>query len=395
MKLRTVIVTVALLAVLSAIVAFVRRPASAPSSDPRINQPVVDASVLEKAAKLRLSDAGKSVELVRQADGTWRVPSYYDMPADFSKLASFVGSLSEAKLQRLVTSNAERLARLEFKDTKIELIDSANKPVTSVTLGKTAEVGGGRYVRFGNEQKAYLANLAVYLDVEPKNWANAELYNVKADDVSKIEIPFNGGSTVTFSRTKKDEPWTATPPQPGQQVKSDKIATLLNSLGTLRFSDTATLDAPNVTAAKANMRTVKLTTFDNKTLTIALGRKPEEKKIKPPAPATDGKSGPAALGTVADLNKEKSNERASDDQKADAPGANTPPGSKPLAPEFETIPAGPVYAFASHSEAAAPINSLMQKRAFQVSDYVFTSLPATPGDLFEPVPSQAPAAPKP
>ncbi|WP_339940065.1 DUF1800 family protein, partial [Undibacterium luofuense] len=43
--------------------------------------------------------------LTRQADGTWRVPSYFDFPADFAKLSGFVGSLTDTKLQRLVTSN--------------------------------------------------------------------------------------------------------------------------------------------------------------------------------------------------------------------------------------------------------------------------------------------------
>ena len=36
-------------------------------------------------------------------------------------------------------------------------------------------------------------------------------------------------------------------------------------------------DDANVAAAKANLRTLKLTTFDHKTMTVALGRKPEEK----------------------------------------------------------------------------------------------------------------------
>ena len=54
---------------------------------------------------------------------------------------------------------------------------------------------------------------------------------------------------------------------------------------------------------------------------------------------------------------------------------------KPLAPEFETIPAGPVYAFITHSDATAPVNALMQKRAFQISEYTFTSLPQKAEDV--------------
>src|SRR5687767_4980062 len=101
MKLKTIIVCVVALAALSLVAFFVRRPASTPAADSRVNQTLVDRSTVEKAAKLRLSDQGKALTLVRQTDGSWQVPDYYELPADFQKLAGFVSSLTEAKLQRL------------------------------------------------------------------------------------------------------------------------------------------------------------------------------------------------------------------------------------------------------------------------------------------------------
>jgi hypothetical protein len=357
-----------------------QRPAAPTSKDPRENQPLVDRAVIEKATKLRISDAGKTVELVRQGD-TWRVPSYYDMAADTSKLAGFAGNLTDAKLQRLVTTNPDRIARLEFKDTKIELLDASDKPLFSATLGKNAEKGNGRYVRFGDEKKAFETNLSAWLDTEAKNWANAELINIKADDVAKVEIPFADGGPVVVSRSKKEDPWTTEKAPENQKVKADKVASVLSSIGNIRFSDTAALDDPNVAAAKASLRTFKLTTFDNKTVTIALGRKPEEKKLK--SPTADGKAGPAALGSIMDLAKK-------DDKKDGAEKKD----DKPIAPEFETIPAGPVFAFVTHSDASHPVNALMQKRAFQISDYTFTSLPQKADEMFEPAPPPAPVEPK-
>jgi hypothetical protein len=52
-----------------------------------------------------------------------------------------------------------------------------------------------------------------------------------------------------------------------------------------------------------------------------------------------------------------------------------------------------VFAIVAHSDAAAPINALMAKRAFQISDYTFTGLPQKSDELFEPAPP--PPAPKP
>ena len=384
MKLKNLIATVALLAALSAIVFIVRRPSAPPSIDARLGQPVADKAAIEKAAKLRLSDQGKTVTLVRQPDATWRVASYFDLPADFSKLSNFVGTLTDAKLDRLVSTNAERIARLEFKDTKIELVDATDKTLWSVTLGKNADTGG-RYLRYGTEAKAYLANLNTWLDPEPKNWANTELLTLKADDIAKVEVPFAEGGPVIVSRAKKEADWTADKTPAGQKVKADKISALLGSLGSLRFSDTNDPTDANVTAAKANQRVVKLTTFDNKTITVALGRKPEEKKLKPPAATADGKTGPAALGTSADLAKKDPSPIAGAASPAAGAATSNEP-AKPLAPEYDTIPAGPVFAFIASSDSSAPVNALMAKRAFQIPEYTFTNLPQKTDELFEPAP---------
>lgn len=383
MKLKTLLVSVVVLAALSAGAFLLRRPPPPPAADARIGQSLVDAGAVEKAAKLRLSDAGKAIVLARQSDGTWRVPSYFDFPADFAKLSGFVSSLTDTKLQRLVTSNAERLARLEFKDTKIELLDAADKPVLTLVLGKNAE-GGGRFIRFGDEPKAYQANFNAWLDAEAKNWASTELLTLKADDIAKIEVPFAEGP-VTFTRAKKDDAWTADKTPAGQRVKADRLANVLAAVGSIRFTETTEKSDANAQAAEAHQRLFKLETFDKKVIKVGLGRKPEEKKLKAPVAAADGKSGPAALGKAADLAKK---EGAAGDKKDDA---------KPIAPEFETIPAGPVFVIVSHGDgAAAPVNALMAKRAFQMADYTFTGLPQKADELFEPAPAEAkPATPGP
>jgi hypothetical protein len=394
MRLKTLTVSVVVLAILSAVVFIARRPGPPPSKDPRVGQSLVDQSTVEKAAKLRISDQGKTVTLSRQSDGTWRDDSYYDLPADFTKLSGFVGNLTEAKLDRLVTTNPERIERLEFKDTKIELLDAAAKPVWAVTLGKNAE-SGGRFVRFDDEKKAYLASLNAWIDTEAKSWANAELLNLKADDIAKVEIGFPAvpesatepktaampASTVTVSRAKKDADWTADKTPANDRVKADKISSLLGYIGTIRFTDTSEPNDPNVAAAKAIERVFKLTTFDGKTYTVAMGRKPEEKKLKVPTPGTDGKTGPASLGSVTQF--EKKEEKAKEpEKKVDEPAT--------VKPEFETVPAGPVYVFVSSSDASAPVNALMQKRAFQIGDYIYTALPQKPDELFEPAPAPKP-----
>jgi hypothetical protein len=107
------------------------------------------------------------------------------------------------------------------------------------------------------------------------------------------------------------------------------------------------------------MRAFRLTTFDGKTVTVALGRRPEEKKLKPPVP--DAKPAIAPIGKSADVKAE----------------------AKPVAPEFETIPAGPVFVDVASSDPHAAINDLMRRRAFEVDDYAFTNLPQKADEFFE------------
>ena len=385
MKLKSIVRIIAILAALSAVAFFATRPTPAPVADTRIGQPLADRAIVEKATTLRLNDQGKTVTLVRQADATWKVASYHDFPADFSKLATFIGSLTDAKLERLVTSSPARIALLEFKDTKIELLDSTDKELWSVTLGKNPDTGSGRYVRYGAEAKAFLASLSAYLDTDSKNWANTELLALKVDDVAKIEIPFVAANaseltSLIVSRATKDAPWTAEKTPDGQKLKADKISAVLSSLSSIRFSETNDLTDANAVAAKATERLFKIETFDKKVLKIALGRKPEEKKLKPFTPPAEGQSGLASLGTAADMLKK------------DAAGKPAEP-AKPIAPEFETIPAGPVFVNIASSDASSSVNALMQKRAFQISDYTFTSLPQKSDELFEPAPVAAPAKP--
>jgi hypothetical protein len=359
MKLRTLIITVAVLAVLSVAAYLLNRPEVAPLADARVGKPVLESDAAARAAALSISDQGKKVELARNPDGTWRVTSYFDLPADFEKISRLVQDLNEAKVDRFVTSNPERLARLEFKDSKVVLGDGAGKEIWSVTLGKTAESGNGRFIRFDDEPKAFFSGLHVWLDTDAKGWANAQLVALKPDEVAKVEIPFEGAPAVVAVRAKKDAPWTAEGAPAGKKLNPEPVTQALASLTSLRFTDTVDPKDPAAAEAAKYMRTFRLTGFDGKTLTIGLGRKPEEKKMKPPVP--EPKEAIAPLGKAAEV-------------KADA---------KPVAPEFETIPAGPVFVVVSSSDSHAGVNELMKKRAFETDDYTFTKLPQKPDDLLE------------
>ena len=359
MKIRNLAITVALLAVLSVVAYLSNRPQAAPSADPRVGKALLDPDTVSKAARIVVADQGKKVELARSADGSWKVTSYYDLPADFDKISRLVQDLNEAKVDRFVTANPERLSHLEFKDSRIALSDSGGKEIWSLTLGKSSDSGNGRFIRFGTEPKAYFSGMHVWLDTDAKGWANAQLVSVKQDEVARMEIPFDAGPTVVVSRSKKDAPWAAADIPAGKKLLPEKVSSVLSTLVSLRFSETTDPKDASVAEAAKHMKTFKLTTFGGTTLTVALGRKPEEKRLKPPVP--DAKEPLASL----------------------AKGADGKPEAKPITPEYETVPAGPVFVEISSSESRAPVNELMKRRAFQIEEYSFTALPQKSDELFE------------
>jgi hypothetical protein len=353
MKLRPLLLAVAALGLVAVIVHFATRPSPPPAADPRVGQPLVARELVERAARLRLSEGGRTVEVIKADDGTWRVASYHDLPADFAKLSRFIGDLTGAKLERLVTRNPELIGRLEFKDTQVVLAGPDGNELWKATLGKNAD-GGGRFVRFGDENAAFLTRFSAWLDLEARNWADAGLVGLKSEDLASIEIGFADGDPVVVSRASATEPYAAADAA-GRTLRAGTVTSLASTLTSLRFTDTTALDDPDAVDARNHARTFKLTTFDGKTVTIALGRRPESQKPKTTDTATEA-----------------------------SPSADAP------APETETVPAGPVFAFVTHSDATAPINALNTKRAAKVADFVFTGLPATPDALFD-----SPAAPAP
>jgi len=389
MKLKPLLAVVALLAVLSAAVYFVGRPAKPTGVDPRLGQPLLTAASIDQASVLTLTENGRTVTLSKASAGGWTVQEYHGFPADFTKLSRLVSDLVGAKVERLVSQNPERIQGFNLGDARITLNDASGKAVWSLDLGKNAE-GGGRLVRYDAETKAYLSRLSVFLDTDAKNWADAALLSLKSDDIAHVELSFAEAAPVVASRAKKEDPFAAADAPAGQQLSRAKIDSLLSTIGTLRFSDTSDLAEPNAVAAKANARTLTMKTFDGRSYTVAIGRKPEQKIVKAPEPGKAGATGPAALGSLADLAKPaapNTGTAASSSAPSESAGPAAVAGST-----TETIPAGPVYAFVTASDAAAPVNQLMAKRSFQVFESTFTTLPQTRADLFEPAPAPAASA---
>lgn len=333
MKLKTLALTVAALAVLSLITWFVRRPPAPPAPDPRVGQNLLDPAVISRAAEVTLENEGESLTLVKQAESQWIVPQYYDLPADFYRLSRLIAAFRESTIEKLVTSSPQRIDRLSFGNRRIALRDSAGTEIWSIEPGGDAE-SGGTFIRYPGESKAYLANFTLYFDTDPLNWVDKQLIDVSPDTIAGIEIAFpdEGSRTVSFTRPAASQPFVSAD---GRTPDANKLSNIVNLYTAISFNGTSDLMDPAYLSARAYSRTLKLTRFDGTTLTLVYSQEPE--------PETDEPEPNVVL----------------------------------------TLPSSPpVYIQITDSAADATVNSLMSRRAFQTTQTGYNNLPATSAELF-------------
>lgn len=353
MNLRPLLLSVAVLVPLAAAVWWFQRPQPAASAaDPRVGQRLADPAALADAARVRINSGEKSIELTRAEGGRWVVAGEPALPADATRLTRLSSDLVAAKVERFVTANKERLGTLDFGSAGVAFLDADGKPVLELDLGKTAD-GGGRFVRFGAGERAYLARLNVYLDAEPSSWRDTALVSdLKPEDVASVSIGFpDTPASVVVSRTAPDSAWTSPAVPAGHQVKSSSVSGQLTTLTGLRYTGVTPVDDPAVVAARPHARELALTAFDGRSVKLVFARAPE-----PPAPPA-----PAAAEEGA-----------------------TPPAPPPAAPR-------PVYVEVHDSRPDSALAAAAKTHAFSVGDWIYTGLPASASDLFEPVPAPAPA----
>lgn len=387
MKLRTLLIVAFFLIALSATVFITHRPDSSRSMDPREGQPLADAAVLERATKVRVMDRGKTVTLTQQPDGSWSVTSYFNLPANFTMISGLVGSLVDSRLQRLVTTNTERFARMGFSETQIAFFDSSNKELWSAMLGKNAE-GGGRFVRYGTEQKAYLTNFNAGLESESKNWANTELLAMNANDIARVEVALDGASPILFSRANKDTVWTSDQTPVDKKIDDSKIALMLSSIANIHFSETNDLSDSRFSEAKVIARVIKVSCFDGKAVSITFRNKPAD------AIMVAGEAVSPSAGPIADFTAKRNfpNLNAGPSTAGGAITSGPIPAGSPMPSPADVhpqavqgSPAAPVFVVIESSDTAAPVNAMMKQRAFQVAGDIIPGVPKKAADFFEPI----------
>lgn len=361
MNIKNLYISAGILAVLAIITSFLNRSNNAPLLDERVGSSIVDAASLRDTAKIIVNSDGTEITLVNDPDQKiWILEEKHSLPTSYTRISQLARNVSDAKLQRLVSENPERIATLGFDGgDSVRFVDKMGNDIVAFDLGKETD-NGRQFLRYKGEKKAFLVNTTFYIDSSLDSWLEKKLVSFEANEVTGITAILQNGDKLTVTRDNADTDWNTENSLPEKKIlNQSSIGQIASRFAGLSFTATADKDDPNVIAAREHSHTFEIRLRDGKSYQYMIGRQPEVKIER-------------------EVEKEGDN------------------GEKSTETEEEVItPEGPVYFFVSSSDENDPVNEYMKRSGFEVSAYQFTSLPNSLDALLTDAPEPVEETPAP
>ncbi len=361
MNLKNLYVCAGILLVLAILINLFTGSSNAPLLDERVGSSIVDPSALRDAGKIIVESGGDTITLVSSPEAnSWVLEEKYSLPTSYTRVSQFARNVSEAKLQRLVSENPERIETLGFEGgDSARFYDTSGNEIVAFDLGKETE-NGRQFLRYQGEEKAFLVNTTFLIDANHDSWLEKSLVDFEASDVTSIVVSLQNGDTLSIERDNADADWSTSDTLPDDKILNQSaLSQIASKFAGLNFTATAEVDDANVVAARDNSHSFDLSLNDGKRYTFTIGRQPElviEKEVE-----KEGEDGETTTETEEEV----------------------------------VTPEGPVYFFIASSDPEERINEYMGKAGFEASSYQFTSLPDSLDALLSdaPEPIEEPPAP--
>lgn len=290
MNLKSLTITALALAVVAGAGLLLQSKLGGSSAGGRIGQAVMDGVDLNAAARIELVGPTSRTTLVAKPEG-WVVQEQSGFPADQGKLNTFLLKLAEQKVSDKVTENPGNFAELgvltveengnkaeERKTgTQFRILDAAGKPLFQLLIGRdrapstTVSSFGGQYIRFPQEQVAFLIGTTLFAETEPKEWIEKSILPQDAEKQFKlIRVERPDKKVLAFSREQPQSPWQldgAT--QRGLNIK--EIDNLSKKLRDLETSQIAPAGSERKALGREKLGVVDVRLFDGRAFRLDVG----------------------------------------------------------------------------------------------------------------------------
>ena len=337
----------------------------------------LEPEILERTRKLELTGADNNRVILEKTDtGHWILPESHGMPADFEKLRRFTHSLLDAGIKQQVTSNPERLARMELGRHRLVLRDHSGNTLWDAELGERGP-SGGTFFRFAGDDSLYLTDNAVNPDTRTGNWIEKRPLDFTSQEISSVALDLPGRDAPLVLERKTPGGTFQVADEDGnsrREVNTSELNRLLGTLLNARFKEARDVADPDAEAAREYAREVTLRRFDGKTHTLRIGRRPAQ-TVNPPPESEPAKTAPPRVeasiifdqdGNIVQL-PEPENDSANGDGSHKADGK-----------------AGPVFVVYRSDDPTFPWTRISQTVSLRFPDRIHDALPETLEDLLEP-----------
>ena len=218
---------------------------------------------VNKIGKLTVS-CGTEVSNIFRNENGWTISEKGNYPADFQKIAYFLGTLADVKSVQDVKAGKSQLEKLALGDgdkekgnaVLVDLYEDSVKKTNSILLGKMhfkkeenpnpffGSAPDGRYVMIldGKFQPKLISQTFDDIGGGPVSWADkafVEMNRVKSIDVQKKAVDENW----KLVKKAENETFSLSDLKEGEELDANKIAPLANLLKNVSFLDVSPLPA--------------------------------------------------------------------------------------------------------------------------------------------------------
>ncbi|MCX8004035.1 MAG: DUF4340 domain-containing protein, partial [Burkholderiaceae bacterium] len=148
-----------------------------------------------------------AIELAKR-DGQWRLPGYFDAPADAAKVDELLKRVREARRGLPVATSREALARFRVAEDAYErriTLMQGEKTISTVYLG-TSSGARKAHARTGTDEAVYAVALAPFeVRLSAGEWLDAHLMKTDTEALIEISVTRADGKTSVLRRTERRE----------------------------------------------------------------------------------------------------------------------------------------------------------------------------------------------
>jgi hypothetical protein len=251
-----IIVVLAVVAV--AVAVFLTRQQEKESAPGFETRKLFENVAIDDLARVEIAGEDETITLRKISETEWGLASRNDYPVDSERLRRLVLAALNLEVIDRLTSNSAKYDRLgvgdEPENGRVALLGGTDKPLALLFLGKRREAtnpeGGfapavGQFVRAEGDPAVYVSKEVLSIDKQPAQWLRLNLIEVKADDLSRIQVEHrDANESFSQSRASTEDPFELEVSLPeGRKLKPGALGNVSRTLANLTLEDVMAADA--------------------------------------------------------------------------------------------------------------------------------------------------------